>query len=132
KLKIASGASSVEAQKPAPTVVTLQENDKLVEQYEVIKTTKKTAYANYEVKPKETLFGLAKEFGTTEEELIRLNPMLKDGVQVGMILKVPGKGSITLVEEPKKDLTQSVSKDKKQLVLLLPFNASRIQGDTAK
>lgn len=130
KLKIASG--STEAEKPAPKIVTLQENETIVDQYEVIKTTKKTAYANYEVKPKETLFGLAKEFGTTEEELIRLNPMLKDGVKVGMILKVPGKGSITLVEDPKKDLAQSISKDKKQLVLLLPFNATRIKGDTAK
>jgi LysM repeat protein len=128
RLKVTQGAA---VEKPAPKVVTLEE-PKPVEEYQVIKTTTKTSYANYEVKPKETLYSLAKEFGTTEEELIRLNPMLKEGVKVGMILKVPGKGSMTLVKEPESQLAGSLSKDSKRLVMLLPFNASRIQGDTAK
>lgn len=127
RLKLAPGTDF----KPAPQVVTL-EDDKLVDQYEVIKTTTKTVYANYEVKPKETLYSLAKDFGTTEEELVRLNPMLKEGLKVGMILKVPGKGSLTLVEEPKKQLAGNFTTEKRNLVLLFPFNATRIQGDTAK
>lgn len=127
RLKLAPGTDF----KPAPQVVTLEE-DKLVDQYEVIKTTTRTVYANYEVKPKETLFSLAKDFGTTEEELVRLNPMLKEGLKVGMILKVPGKGSLTLVDEPKKPLAGNFTTEKRNLVLLFPFNATRIQGDTAK
>jgi LysM repeat protein len=99
-----------------------------------IQTVKKTGYANYEVKPKETIFSLTQMFGLTEDELMILNPSLKDGLKVGMILKVPGRGSI--VAETSKntdDLAKSISsKEKKQLVLLLPFNASRIQGDTLK
>ena len=128
RLKLAAGSDV----KPAPQVVTLEEEEKLVDQYEVIKTTTKTVYANYEVKPKETLFSLAKDFGTTEEELVRLNPMLKEGLKVGMILKVPGKGSLTLVEEPKKQLDGNFTTERRNLVLLFPFNATRIQGDTAK
>ncbi|PKP15283.1 MAG: peptidoglycan-binding protein, partial [Bacteroidetes bacterium HGW-Bacteroidetes-23] len=36
-------------------------------------------YLTYEVKPKETLFGLAKMFRLSQDELIALNPELKDG-----------------------------------------------------
>ncbi len=99
-----------------------------------VKTQKKTGFANYEVKPKETIYSLTQSFGITEKELMDLNPSLKDGLKVGMILKVPGKGSI-IMEKPSAtdDLSRTISsKDKKQLVLLLPFNAARIQGDTLK
>ena len=89
-------------------------------------------YANYEVKPRETLYGLAQMFNITQDELLALNPQLRDGVQVGMILKVPGIGSMVL--ETRKDfhdLTKSiVTSDRKELVLLIPFNASKIQNDS--
>lgn len=97
------------------------------------KPPRKTGYANYEVKPKETIFSLSQSFGISEEELIRLNPTLKDGLKVGMILKVPGKGSIIAERTDADDLTKNLSTTtKKQLVILLPFNASKIQGDTLK
>ncbi|PWA07423.1 LysM peptidoglycan-binding domain-containing protein [Flavobacterium psychrotolerans] len=105
---------------------------------EYAKNPKKYAFANYEVKPKETFYSLTQLFHLTQEELILMNPSLADGVKEGMILKVPGKGSITLVAPPISnakfvDLSKTIKKeDKKQLVLLLPFNASRIQGDTLK
>ncbi|HEX8562237.1 MAG TPA: LysM peptidoglycan-binding domain-containing protein [Flavobacterium sp.] len=94
----------------------------------------KIAYANYEVKPKETLYSLSQMFGITTEELIALNPNLQDGVKVGMILKVPGKGSI-IMETPAGyvDLTKSLNTtQRKELVMLLPFNASKIQGDSVR
>jgi LysM repeat protein len=99
-------------------------------------TVKKTGYANYEVKPKETMFSLTQMLGISEEELIKLNPTLKDGLKIGMILKVPGKGSMvaqTSSDKSFEDLSKTISgKDRKQLVLLLPFNAAKIQGDTLK
>ncbi len=96
--------------------------------------TRKIAYANYEVKPKETLFSLTQMFGITAEELIALNPSLSDGVKIGMILKVPGKGSMIMETPPGfKDLTASLdTSTKKELVMLLPFNASRIQNDSTR
>jgi LysM repeat protein len=98
-----------------------------------VKTVKKTGFANYEVKPKETIYSLTQSFGLTEDELMILNPSLKDGLKVGMILKVPGRGSIVAETVKTEDLSKSISsQNKKQLVLLLPFNASRIQGDTLK
>ncbi|HOZ76243.1 MAG TPA: LysM peptidoglycan-binding domain-containing protein [Flavobacterium sp.] len=127
--------------KPKPVVKEVDKNEpedesaKQPESTEIIKTYKKSGYANYEVKPKETLYSLTQSFDITQEELIALNPSLKDGVKVGMILKVPGKGSIKLIPASSAkfaDLSKSISKTKKELVLLLPFNASKIQGDTLK
>lgn len=112
-----------------------EESAKQPESTDIIKTYKKSGYANYEVKPKETLYSLTQSFDISQEELIALNPSLKDGVKVGMILKVPGKGSIKLIPASNTkfaDLSKSISKTKKELVLLLPFNASKIQGDTLK
>lgn len=86
----------------------------------------------YTVKSGETMYGLTKLLGLSEASLIGLNPELKDGVKEGMILKVPA--TLSFSKETKnslKDLTKSVSNQKrKELVLFLPFNASKIQNDT--
>lgn len=119
-------------ERPKPSVIEIDVPAKSTT--ETVKVVKKTGYANYEVKPKETLFSLAQQFDITQQELIALNPTLKEGVKTGMILKVPGKGSIEA--EPRKDYTDlgktARSNSKKQLVLLLPFNASRMAADTTK
>ncbi|CAM3480877.1 LysM peptidoglycan-binding domain-containing protein [Flavobacterium longum] len=98
------------------------------------KNTKFSGYANYEVKPKETIFSLTQMFGISEKELMTLNPQLKDGLKEGMILKVPGRGSVIAERtDATTDLTKKISsREKKQLVLMLPFNASKIQGDSLK
>ncbi|HQV36948.1 MAG TPA: LysM peptidoglycan-binding domain-containing protein [Flavobacterium sp.] len=89
-------------------------------------------YLTYEVKPKETLFGLAKMFRMSQEELIVLNPELKEGVREGMVIKVPANVSLNSGENNEiKDLTKSISNSgRKELVLLLPFNISTIESDT--
>jgi len=46
-------------------------------------------YVYYEVKPLETLYSLTKKFGVSQEELIRLNPELADGLKAGQVLKIP-------------------------------------------
>ncbi|HMK05907.1 MAG TPA: LysM peptidoglycan-binding domain-containing protein, partial [Flavobacterium sp.] len=126
-----------EVEKPKPVVKEIVKEETV--KTETVTTRKNNGYANYEVKPKETLFSLAQSFNISQEELIELNPTLKEGVKTGMILKVPGKGSITMVSGSSTnsnskyaDLSKSVGKTKKQLVLLLPFNAAKIQGDTLK
>lgn len=87
-------------------------------------------YLNYEVKSKETLYGLSKMFGISQEKLINLNPALSEGVVEGMILKVPS--TIVVPQETKKEYTNLSKKGniRKKLVLLLPFNIPKIEGDT--
>ncbi len=130
--RLVLGTASSAAEKPEPSITEMM--TPATTTTDVLHTTKKTAYANYEVKPQETLYSLSKTFQITEEELIRLNPILKEGVKTGMILKVPGKGSIVVQKATGfEDLSKSAAGNtRKKLVMLLPFNAQKIQGDTAK
>ena len=125
-----SKADSHVVERPKPVIQEISLPTKT--ETEVIRKPVKGGFANYEVKAGETLFGLAKMFGLSEPQLVELNPTLKEGVKIGMILKVPRKGSITV--EPRKDYTDlsKVAKggDRKKLVLLLPFNAGKITADT--
>ena len=89
-------------------------------------------YIDYEVQPKETLYGLARKANLTQEELIGLNPALQDGVRIGMIIKMPAhvQQSTTAVidstpqyvDSSLTDLTKTLVKDSnKKLLLALPI-----------
>ncbi|MEC4005334.1 LysM peptidoglycan-binding domain-containing protein [Flavobacterium sp. SUN052] len=86
----------------------------------------------YTVKSGETIYSLTHLFNLSEASLIGLNPDLKEGVKEGMVLKVPA--NLSFAKETKnslKDLTKSIAnQNKKQLVLFLPFNISKIQNDS--
>ncbi|HLA54539.1 MAG TPA: LysM peptidoglycan-binding domain-containing protein, partial [Flavobacterium sp.] len=133
---VAETRGTAERSEAKPKPVTTEAITPSTDITDINRTVKKTGYANYEVKPKETMFSLTQMLGISEEELIKLNPTLKDGLKIGMILKVPGKGSMvaeTSTNKSFEDLSKTISgKDRKQLVLLLPFNATKIQGDTLK
>ncbi len=86
----------------------------------------------YTVKSGETFYSLTNQFNISYDKLLVLNPILSEGVKEGMVLKLPA--SIAYVKEANtsfSDLTKSISKQtKKELVLLLPFNISKIESDT--
>lgn len=89
----------------------------------------------YTVKPKETLYSLSKQFNLSSEELIALNPDLKEGLKEGMTLKLPSKIRIkdSIALKPKANLLQSVDyNSQKEIVLLLPFGLNKIESDTTK
>lgn len=98
-----------------------------------IKKVSKSNYLEYVVKPKETLFSISKLFSMSQEELLTLNPELKEGVKEGMKLQVPAQRFVYSGKTKEiKDFTKSlVKKDKKEIVLLLPFNTSNIESDTS-
>lgn len=113
----------------------INSSEKVVAQTEVVKPKTEVYKGNtleYTVKSGETMYSLTKLLGLSEASLIGLNPSLKEGVKEGMILKVPA--TLSFSKETKnslKDLTKSISSQKrKELVLFLPFNASKIQNDT--
>ena len=104
------------------------------------------AFEFYEVQPQETLYSLTRRFQIAEDSLVALNPALKDGLKWGMILKVPTKDSkgnkledvVDLGETPmptselsKMDLSKNLKNfDTKNLVLMLPYNLSKINRDS--
>lgn len=85
----------------------------------------------YVVRPKETISSIASDFGMTEQELIALNPELKKGIKLGMILRVPkGQRKEPIKKEQGNLLKNMNTNARKQLALLLPFNISKIESDT--
>lgn len=88
---------------------------------------------SYEVQPKETLYGISKKTGFSQEELIALNPNLIEGLRDGMVLYFPASAKNAAVSTSKyADLTQSLETAKnKRLVMLMPFNISKIESDTS-
>lgn len=91
-----------------------------------------TGYKTYKVEPKETLYSITKSTGLTEEQLIALNPALKDGLKEGMELRLPAGTSVTAITKV-SGLSASLDKsDPKKLALLLPFNLYRLETDTVK
>jgi LysM repeat protein len=109
----------------------------------------------HDVLPKETKYSIAKAYGITIEELERKNPEIIPNLPIGYKLIIKGnrpKNDKITVVETKKDSVKSIltktvipqeieikkvytslsknSNDRKKLVLLLPFNLSKIEGDT--
>lgn len=90
-------------------------------------------YIEYAVRPKETLYSLSKMSGLSQDEFLLLNPALANGVEVGMVVKMPEFASIpqeTQVKKAYAAMSVKSGNDRKKLVLLLPFNLSKIEGDT--
>ncbi|WP_295338714.1 LysM peptidoglycan-binding domain-containing protein [Flavobacterium sp.] len=85
----------------------------------------------YVVRPKETISSIANDYGMTEQELIALNPELKKGVKLGMILRVPKGQRKEPIKKEQGNLMKKINTNaRKQLALLLPFNISKIESDT--
>ena len=124
--------SKVEKPKPVVQELTVEK----VVATESVKTTTRSGYANYEVRSGETLYSLSQKLNCSQEELIALNPRLKEGLKLGMILKVPGVGSFKEVKKEDVNFTnlsqKKTSSTRKELVLLIPFNASKTPTDIKK
>ena len=113
-----------------------------------------TGWVDYEVQSKQTLFGLAKMTGMSQDKLLEVNPNLAEGVKTGMIIKIPSdkitaelaaaykvpetKVIVSSVEEfqenvikvenkgEQKGLLKSINKiDKKEVLMLLPFSTDK-------
>ena len=98
----------------------------------IIKVPVKPNMVSYEVQPKETLYGIAGKTGYSQEELIALNPSLKEGVKENMVLYFPVKKNTLVGPKKSGDLIESLKTSKnKKLVLLMPFNISKIESDTS-
>jgi LysM repeat protein len=84
---------------------------------------------SYEVKPQETLYGLSKMAGLSQEQLIAINPELSSGVRAGMILNIPSQSDTAIAKAPtlttatQKDLRNAIQKNVlKDVAFLAPFS----------
>ncbi|MGB3773915.1 MAG: LysM peptidoglycan-binding domain-containing protein [Leeuwenhoekiella sp.] len=97
--------------------------------------TDESKFGFYEVKPGDTFYSLTKRWDMTDEELLKLNPALEDGLQQGMILKLSKEmisADDALASNGIQDLSQNlINFSEKNIALLLPFN-SKSPSDSLK
>ncbi|WP_298427133.1 LysM peptidoglycan-binding domain-containing protein [uncultured Kordia sp.] len=93
-------------------------------------------FAFYNVKPKQTVYTLIRKLGVSEDELILLNPALKDGLKAGMVLKLPvtKTESLEVVDAEIVDkfsfLENADIDNVSNIVLMLPFKLNEIDIDS--
>ncbi|HQX04090.1 MAG TPA: LysM peptidoglycan-binding domain-containing protein, partial [Flavobacterium sp.] len=116
-----------------------------------------SGWVDYEVQPKQTLFGLSKMTGMSQDKLIEVNPNLAEGVKIGMIIKIPSDKITTELAAaykvpesktvvPDVEITQNKveskvenkkeqigllktlnTMEKKEVVMLLPFSTEKYE-----
>lgn len=89
-------------------------------------------YRFYEVQPKEGFYRLKVKTNLTKEQIIALNPYAKDGLQEGMILKIPSDTATAITGQiNKRDLQQTIiDTSQKRIAVLLPFRLNKIVSDS--
>ncbi|WP_282136239.1 PBP1 and LysM peptidoglycan-binding domain-containing protein [Seonamhaeicola maritimus] len=89
-------------------------------------------YSYYKVLPKEGFYRLKLKLGLEQSELEALNPELKEGgLKSGMILKIPFNKAISVEEEDRISLVDSISDyTTKHIAIMLPFRLNRVDYDS--
>ncbi|WP_298517611.1 LysM peptidoglycan-binding domain-containing protein [uncultured Kordia sp.] len=93
-------------------------------------------YVFYDVKPKQTMYTLTRKLGVSEDELIHLNPALKDGLKAGMVLKLPVEKTETLevvdaVVVDKFNFMENANPENvSNIVIMLPFKLNELDVDS--
>ena len=59
-------------------------------------------YILHRVQPKETIYGICKQYEVSEIELLRMNPELKDGLKLGTLIKIPVAVDISAPAEDRR------------------------------
>lgn len=137
---------SVQSKKEVPENSEVKPTPKTESVVEETNTTNITDWVDYEIQPKQTLFGLSNIAGVSQEKMLEINPILNEGVKVGTIIKLPSNAisaipivAKTEIDESKpssiekstavektieaKGLISSLNKiEKKEIALLVPFS----------
>ncbi|WP_405565549.1 LysM peptidoglycan-binding domain-containing protein [Polaribacter sp. Asnod6-C07] len=100
----------------------LDEEEKLLEEI-------KEQFVVYEVKKGDTFYSLNKTFDVSRGELLQLNPELKEGLKVGMLLKIKEIPLEIVSEEIFYNDYIDRNKDLK-VALLLPFRTHKYRNDS--
>ncbi len=83
-------------------------------------------FSFYTVQPKEGFYRLTKKLGVSKDSLIALNPVLSEGIKLGMKLKYP-KSNWVKSDLPSYNLLDSLSNyQTKHITLMLPLMANKI------
>ncbi|MCA0932238.1 LysM peptidoglycan-binding domain-containing protein [Lutimonas saemankumensis] len=78
-------------------------------------------YLVYEVQKLETLYSLTKKFEISEEDLVELNPEIRQGIKAGMLIRIPD-----LLAGSKPMFIDVIPEDRElKVAMMLPFKSKR-------
>lgn len=88
--------------KSGKSLLEIQKSKEVEQHVALIKSSPVSSEQTHMVKPKETVYGLSKQYGLTLQELVDANPHLAYGLKIGQVLTipVPGSGKKAVVEKP--------------------------------
>lgn len=72
-------------------------------------------YVKHQVQPKETLYGLSKRYGISIDEILRENPKVANGLEIGMVVFIPKK-----IEKPIAKVEEIEAGDGYMLIVVKP------------
>lgn len=89
-------------------------------------------YSYYKVLPKEGFYRLKVKLDLEKEVLDSLNPgLIENGLKAGMILKIPYNEGLSVTDEIKINLADSISDyTTKHIAVMLPFRLNRVDFDS--
>lgn len=73
-----------------------------------------SAYINHQVQRGETLWGLAHKYKVSADDIIKLNPSLKNGLKSGHTIRIPEPSDLTETQETNIGVPASVSADEER------------------
>lgn len=79
---------------------------KVVEKETVNSESANKNWVDYEIQPKETLFGLSRMAGVSQDKLIEMNPILNEGVKAGIIIKMPSD-KVSEYKKPESTISEA-------------------------
>ena len=88
----------------------------LKKRIKLLQIPEKTTEINHEVLPKETLYGIVKQYKTTTELLYKANPQLEtEGLKIGQTINIPTVGLT------KKEIANLSNKNTPEIVATAPL-----------
>lgn len=87
------------------------------------------ANIQHTVQPKETLYGISRQYNTTPEALIQTNPGLRDGLKQGMTIIIPNTTSNSVPTTPVGSTLQDING--LNIGLVMPF-LNKSEGQSAR
>jgi len=101
---------------------------------------KKSDKNSHVVQPKETIYGISRQYNVSQDDLIAANPQIKDGLKVGQTLVIPQgtqEKEVAVVEKPKpkeESVPIEVVPTKKHLKIafLMPFTSETENVNTER
>ncbi|WOI24060.1 amino acid ABC transporter substrate-binding protein [Nonlabens ulvanivorans] len=94
-------------------------------------------FVNYEVPAKMTMYSLENLTGITEDSLIALNPHIKDGLKLGMNIRIPNsdKGQLNVMDSKItgfSNLLDSISNyNPQRFAVMLPLSLNKLGEETS-